>query len=158
MLQIIVSSPLGLAVAVVLGQTDDGPYSRSWIFGLAIIVAAVLLPPLVGLIARRARRRKAERFREAAELGHPDPVPIDEEPDPSEGPAVRAVVAPSARRSRGGADPRVRGRPARPVTADRDDRDRTPPSRPVRDRVDPVPPRDESGDDMFRHPDFRGDD
>lgn len=146
------------AVSVVLAQAEDGPYPHSWVAGLVVIVVVVVAPPLVGLISRRARRRKQERFREAAAAGHPEPAAIDEEPDPVDRPAVRAVVVPSARRGRGRVDPRVRGRQAGAVGRDRDDRDRTPARRPIRDHVDDVAASDETGDDMFRHPDLRGHD
>jgi hypothetical protein len=121
--------------------------SREWIIGAIMVAGAILFAVWMAYQGRRDRQRIARELREAAFAA------TEERREVADEQAVRPLVAVRASRT----DPRVRGRSSGTGVVDRDDRDRPPSGGGVGTTVDRVAPRDESGDDAFRHPDFDGD-
>jgi hypothetical protein len=121
--------------------------SREWIVGAFMVAGTILFAVWMAYQGRRDRERIARELREAAFADAEQRREIADEQ------AVRPLVAVRASRT----DPRVRGRSSGAGPVDSHDRDRSPSGGGVGTAVDRVSPRDESGDDAFRHPDFDGD-
>jgi len=119
--------------------------SKGWIVGA--VIAAILIG--IGFFLAWANGYSRRKVEEELRLAVQKAELLDEEDDSP----VRTSVGSSMRRR----DPRVRGTVSGTAVVDRDDRDGAPPDRPVSDSGRDVAPRDETGDEMFRHPGFDGD-
>jgi hypothetical protein len=122
--------------------------SRGWITGVILITAILAAAIALGVADRVYRKRGERRIRE--EALNPQRVWPAEEPE--EGEEAGVLVRPSVGSGRRRGDTRVGGSQARPRGVKGDDRDRSPSGGQVRPERDPVPPADESGHDLFRHP------
>jgi hypothetical protein len=122
--------------------------SRGWITGVIMVVSIIVAAIALAVADRVYRKRTERRLRE--EALNPQRVWPAEEPGEDEG--SEEAVRPSLGSRRRGRDAGVGGRQARPRGVKGDDRDRTPAGGQVGPERDPVPPADESGHDLFRHP------
>jgi hypothetical protein len=118
--------------------------SRGWITGLVLISIAVAAAVFMAWWGHATRKRVERQLREAVARERRSALP---QLEPA---SVRPSVAVGERRG----DPRVGGSGSGTVGAQDDRRDRSPSLREVGTAVDEVPPPDESGDDLFRHPGF----
>lgn len=119
--------------------------SKEWIVGLVGVIGIILLAVLMAYWTRRERRRIERELREA--------VQRERREVRDEGP-----VRPSNSAGRRGGDARVGRAAARTAVVDRNDGDRSPSGGKIGSRSDDVTAGAQSADDLFRHPDLRGDD
>jgi len=118
--------------------------SRGWITGLILVIAAILAAVLMAWWGHYTKLRLERELREAVARERRWAAPVPE----------RASVRPSASVGESRRDPRVGRGGADSVGANADHRDGPPSLREVGTAVDDMPSRDESGDDLFRHPGF----
>jgi hypothetical protein len=122
--------------------------SKGWIIGV-IATGGLLLAAIAFAFWGRASRRRAEAaLRELSSHSQPPDEPLQPVG------AVHPLVGGGLR----GGEARVGGAAAPPVGRDGDEGDRSPAGGGRRARRHRVPKAGKSGDDIFRHPDFREDD
>lgn len=119
--------------------------SRGWILGLSMAIGIVLLGVVMALWNRRQKKILEERLRDLEWL------------ERQVGEVERAAVRPSVAVGGGRRNSGIGSSPTDPGF-DGDDRDGPPSDSSLGSRRDRVSRRRKSGDDIFRHPGFDGDD